>query len=75
MSDVPLTSPRRRGFFGRIAAAAAALGLGDIVPAAQAAESGGTEFQVWLDGIRGQYRQVYDTPSLNNGLAHLVTRF
>jgi len=66
MSDAPLI-PRRRGFFGRFAAAAATLGLGEIIPAAQAAESGGTEFQLWLDGIHGKYRQVYDLPAANNG--------
>ncbi len=69
MSDSKSLLPRRE-FLGSIAATAAAIGLGDLIPAAQAADSGtSTEFQSWLDGIRGQYRQVYDAPSPNNGFA------
>ena len=60
----------RRDFLGGVAATAAAIGLGDLIAGAQAADSGaGTEFQSWLDGIRGKYRQVYDAPAPNNGFA------
>jgi intracellular sulfur oxidation DsrE/DsrF family protein len=60
----------RRDFLGGVAATAAAIGLGDLIAGAQAADSGaGTEFQTWLDGIRGEYRQVYDAPAPNNGFA------
>jgi len=64
-------SPARRDFLGGVAAAAAAIGLGgNIVPAAQAAQSGErTAFETWLDSIGGKYRQVYDAPSPNNGFA------
>jgi intracellular sulfur oxidation DsrE/DsrF family protein len=63
-----ISIPRRRGFLGALAAAAATVGLGNGTPTAQAAESrGGTEFQKWLDAIPGRYRQVYDAPSPNNG--------
>jgi intracellular sulfur oxidation DsrE/DsrF family protein len=73
MSESKYLSPRRE-FLGGIAATAAAIGLGDLIAAAQAADTGavsgaGTAFQSWLDGIRGQYRQVYDAPSPNNGFA------
>lgn len=69
MSDSKSLSQRRE-FLGGIAATAVAIGLGDLIPAAQAADSGtGTEFQSWLGGIRGQYRQVYDAPAPNNGFA------
>lgn len=63
---------QRREFLGGIAATAAAIGLGDLMTSAQAADSSsgtGTEFQSWLEGIHGQYRQVYDAPSPNNGFA------
>ena len=60
----------RRDFLGGVAATAAAIGLGDLIAGAQAADPGaGTEFQSWLDGIRGKYRQVYDAPAPNNGFA------
>jgi intracellular sulfur oxidation DsrE/DsrF family protein len=60
----------RRDFLGGVAATAAAIGLGDLIAGAHAADSGaGTEFQSWLDGIRGKYRQVYDAPAPNNGFA------
>ena len=64
------SSPPRREFLGGLAATAAAIGLGELIAGAQAAEPAtGTEFQSWLEGIRGKYRQVYDAPSPNNGFA------
>ena len=73
MSDSKSLSQRRE-FLGGIAATAAAIGLGDLIAAAQAADTGpasgaGTAFQSWLGAIRGQYRQVYDAPAPNNGFA------
>ncbi len=73
MSESKSLSPRRE-FLSGIAATAAAIGLGDLIATAQAADAGATsgastEFQSWLDGIRGQYKQVYDAPSPNNGFA------
>jgi intracellular sulfur oxidation DsrE/DsrF family protein len=70
MPDSKKTSSPRRDFLGGIAAGAAALGLGDLMPSAQAADSGaGTPFQSWLESIHGTYRQVYDAPAPNNGFA------
>jgi hypothetical protein len=60
--------PPRREFLGGLAATAAALGLGDFISPAGAAEPApGTAFQAWLDGIPGKHRQVYDMPEANNG--------
>ncbi len=60
--------PPRREFLGGLAATAAAIGLGDFISPAGAAEpAGGTPFQAWLDGIPGKYRQVYDMPAPNGG--------
>jgi intracellular sulfur oxidation DsrE/DsrF family protein len=64
------SSPPRREFLGGLAATAAAIGLGDLIAQAQAAEPAtGTEFQSWLESIPGKHRQVYDTPAPNNGFA------
>ena len=64
------SSPPRREFLGGLAAAAAAIGLGDLIGEAHAAEPATvTQFQSWLEGIGGKYRQVYDAPSPNNGFA------
>jgi intracellular sulfur oxidation DsrE/DsrF family protein len=64
------SSPPRREFLGGLAATAAAIGLGDLIAGAQAADPvATTEFQSWLESIPGKYRQVYDAPSPNNGFA------
>ena len=66
----PKSQLPRRDFLGGVAATAAAIGLGDLIASAQAADSGAsTEFQSWLESIPGKYRQVYDAPSPNNGFA------
>jgi hypothetical protein len=67
MPDSTTSSPRR-DFLGGIAATAAAIGLGDLITGAQAADTGaGTAFQSWLDSIPGKHRQVYDMPDANGG--------
>ncbi|MEO8040029.1 MAG: hypothetical protein ABI794_14765 [Betaproteobacteria bacterium] len=61
-------STPRRGFMASVLTAAAAVGLGKGVTSAAAAEAtGGTDFQAWLDGIPGKFRQVYDAPAPNHG--------
>jgi intracellular sulfur oxidation DsrE/DsrF family protein len=61
----------RRWFLSGAAATAAAFGFGKVASSADAvpptATGGGTDFQKWLDRIKGQYRQVYDMPEPNNG--------
>jgi hypothetical protein len=68
-----LPSEQRRDFLGSVAAATAAvLGAAVSAPMAQAAEptaGGGNEFQRWLDAIPGKYRQLYDAPEPNGGMA------
>jgi intracellular sulfur oxidation DsrE/DsrF family protein len=71
MQDSPTFPPRRDFFLGGLAVTAA-LGLGDLIAAAEAAEVGhgtGTDFINWLDSFHGHYRQVFDAPSANNGFA------
>jgi intracellular sulfur oxidation DsrE/DsrF family protein len=86
MLDLKLPT-HRRGFLGRIAASAAALGLGELVPGAVAgqeyAPSAGTAhagasqdpaLTAWLNRIKGKYRQVFDTPEPNGGFAFAWAR-
>jgi intracellular sulfur oxidation DsrE/DsrF family protein len=82
----PQRSTPRRGFLGRMAAAAAAFGLGQLVPSRVAGQeylspaSGGTggnqdpALTLWLNRIKGKYRQVYDMPEPNHGFAFAWSR-
>ncbi|HEX4986187.1 MAG TPA: twin-arginine translocation signal domain-containing protein [Burkholderiales bacterium] len=69
--DEPKSPLPRREFLGGLAAAATAIGLGGIEPGAvHAADApAATQFQAWLDGIPGRYRQLYDAPAVNGGFA------
>lgn len=66
------TPTHRRQFIGGIAASATAAGL--VVMAARKSraatpEAGkATEFTRWLDGIKGQHKQVYDMSAQNDGM-------
>src|SRR5712692_10513715 len=77
MLDLNL-STHRRGFLGRVATAAAAVGLGGLIPGrvdaqdyastAQAA-GGDAAYAAWLNGIKGKYKQVYDAVEPNGGFS------
>ena len=69
----------RRGFMGRLAAAAAILGLG--APAALSARprhatstSADPDFEAWLNGITGKHRQIFDAVEPNNAFSLVFTR-
>lgn len=71
-------STHRRGFLGRVATAAAAVGLGGLIPGRVDAEDHSTAthaaaadpaYIAWLNGIKGKYRQVYDAVEANNGFS------
>ncbi len=77
MLDLNL-STHRRGFLGRVATAAAALGIGELIPGhvdAQDYTSTGqtakadAAYTAWLNGIKGKHRQVYDAVEPNNGFS------
>lgn len=81
MLSVPSSPTPRRGFLGRVAMAAAALGLGGSVPAALSAEpssrrSAGTDPQLdaWFGKIKGKHRQVFDAPEANGGVVGIWPR-
>jgi len=74
MLDLKLPT-HRRGFLGRLAATAAAFGLGELVPGPlsgqdYATQAGGdANFAAWLNGIKGKHRQVYDAVEPNDGFS------
>src|SRR5256885_11424112 len=77
MFDVGHFTTHRRGFLGRIAASAAAFGLGGLVaPFTATAEPTATagkalanpEFEAWLNKITGRHKMVYDIPEPNGGV-------
>jgi len=76
-----LTTPRR-GFLGRLAAGAAALGLGGLVaPADAAAERrvaphtpANPEFEAWLNKMTGKHKMLYDVPEPNSGFGFAWAR-
>lgn len=80
MLDLKL-STHRRGFLGRVAAGAAALGLGSVVsPVAAAAENAGVTpaadpaFEGWLNKINGKHKSMYDAPEVNGGFCFIWAR-
>jgi intracellular sulfur oxidation DsrE/DsrF family protein len=76
MPDLTTFTTHRRGFLGRLAAGAAALGLpGLVTPTAAAAQPAGgahsassnPEFEAWLNKMTGKHKMVFDVPEPNNG--------
>ena len=76
MLDLNLSTPRR-GFLGRVATAAAAVGLGGLIPRSVDAQeypstvnpAGDATYAAWLNSIKGKYKQVYDAVEPNNGFS------
>jgi intracellular sulfur oxidation DsrE/DsrF family protein len=76
MLDLNLSTPRR-GFLGRVATAAAAVGLGGLIPGRLEAQeytstvnaAGDASYAAWLNSIKGKYKQVYDAVEPNNGFS------
>jgi intracellular sulfur oxidation DsrE/DsrF family protein len=78
MFDMSRVTTHRRGFLGRLAAGAAAFGLGGVAaPGAAAArptmrrghESADPAFEAWLNKITGEHKMVFDAPAANQGFA------
>jgi len=82
MLDLNSLTTHRRGFLGRLAAGAAALGLGGLVAPIEAAAERGVaprapanpEFEAWLNKIMGKHKMVYDVPEPNDGFAFAWAR-
>jgi hypothetical protein len=71
MSSVITTPTARRGFIGKVAAAAAAIGLGSV-PSRLGAEtpelksSADAALDAWFAKIKGEHRVVFDVPAALN---------
>src|SRR5689334_7686028 len=70
-------STHRRGFLGRVATAAAAVGLRGLIPGSVEAQdysstvkpTGDASYAAWLNGIKGKYKHVYDAVEPNGGFS------
>ena len=78
MSSFFASTTARRGFLGRIAAAAAAAGLSSAVPSRLSAEtpdmSADPALDAWFGKIKGKHKMVFDTPEPNSGMAAIWPR-
>ncbi|HEX5435726.1 MAG TPA: hypothetical protein VFW98_01105 [Gemmatimonadaceae bacterium] len=75
MSFDTMSPTPRRGFLGRLAGAAVALGVAGVAPlrlmAEPAAPQRGQDVEDWPGTLRGKHRQVFDAVSPNDGFALL----
>ena len=79
MSQTNVSTTARRGFLGRIAAAAAAIGVGGAVPSrALAAEpadrAADPALDAWFGKIKGKHRMLFDVPEPNSGMGAIWPR-
>jgi intracellular sulfur oxidation DsrE/DsrF family protein len=80
MSSFLASTTPRRGFLGRLAAAAATVGLSSAVPSSLAAETPAGEasmdaaLDAWFGKIKGKHKIVFDTPEPNSGMAAIWPR-
>ncbi|HVH11082.1 MAG TPA: hypothetical protein VM736_14905, partial [Gemmatimonadales bacterium] len=81
MPELTTLPTHRRGFLGRLAAGAAAFGLGSwTAPLAAAARpaareaSANPEFEAWLNKMTGKHKMIYDVPEPNDGFAFAWAR-
>ncbi|PYO28946.1 MAG: hypothetical protein DMD73_03770 [Gemmatimonadetes bacterium] len=82
MPEIANLTTHRRGFLGRIAAGAAALGLGGLVAPLEAVSqprpapdvSANPEFEAWLNKITGKHKMIFDIPEPNGGFGFAWAR-
>ena len=72
MLDEITSSTPRRGFIGRIAAAAMGIGAVSLLPEAVKAEAGKSsasdpQLEAWFGRLKGKHRAVFDAPEANSG--------
>lgn len=79
MSSLIASTTARRGFLGRLAAAAAAAGLSTAVPSTLNAEtpaemSPDPALDAWFGRIKGKHKIVFDVPEPNSGMGAIWPR-
>jgi hypothetical protein len=79
MLDEITSSTPRRGFIGRIAAAAMGIGAASMVPEAAEAEvaasrSKDPQLEAWFNKLKGKHRAVFDVPESNSGFPAIWPR-
>lgn len=80
MSDPIASTTARRGFLGRIAAAAAAAGLSGAIPSRLAADNtpgdslANPALDAWFAKIKGKHRMIFDAPEPNSGMVAIWPR-
>lgn len=79
MSSLIASTTARRGFLGRLAAAAAAAGLSSAVPSTLDAEtpheaSPDPALDAWFGKIKGKHKIVFDVPEPNSGMGAIWPR-
>ncbi len=79
MSSLIASTTARRGFLGRLAAAAAAAGLSSAVPSTLNAEtlnetSADPALDAWFGKIKGKHKIVFDVPEPNSGMGAIWPR-
>jgi intracellular sulfur oxidation DsrE/DsrF family protein len=80
MLDLSTFTTHRRGFLGRVAAGAAALGLGSLATPLRAVAgprgdaTADPAFEAWLNKIAGKHKMVFDVPEPNDGFAFAWAR-
>jgi intracellular sulfur oxidation DsrE/DsrF family protein len=79
MLDEFTSSTPRRGFIGRIAAAAMGIGVTSLVPRAADAESGtypatDPQLEAWFGKLKGKHRVVFDATEPNEGFPAIWPR-
>ena len=80
MPELTSFTTHRRGFLGRLAAGAAALGFGGVVSPLRAAQprsqevSANPESEAWLNKITGKHKMIFDVPEPNKGFAFAWAR-
>lgn len=79
MSSIITTPTARRGFLGKLAAAAAAVGLSSV-PSRLGAEtpemkmSSDPKLDAWFGKLKGEHRVVFDVPEPNSGMGAIWPR-
>lgn len=78
MHDPFTTGTPRRGFLGRVAAAAVGLGAANLIPVPLQAATGrpaaDPQLEAWFGKLTGKHRTVFDAPEPNGGMPAIWPR-